>query len=138
MPVGAWSFALVAIIVLAALRPAAEATDPTFYRIFLSEPGFGYFLLGGCLVGLGMGALMPVQGAMIGAAFGRSAFGQAMGLMGPFALVFTVTTPPLVGYLWERTGSYALPMTLLLGAFVLPALLLLFLRLPPSRRQMEV
>ncbi len=113
----------------------ALAIQASGWLIFLSEPGFGYFLLAGCLVGLGMGALLPVQGAMIGAAFGRSAFGQAMGLMGPFALVFTVTTPPLVGYLWERTGSYALPMTLLLGAFVLPALLLPFLRLPPSGRK---
>jgi MFS family permease len=100
------------------------------WLIFLSQPGLGLFLVGGALFGLGAGGVMPLQGAMIGAAFGRAIFGQVMGLMGPVMLVFTVAAPPLVGYLYDATASYTLPFTMLLGAFAGPAILLLFLRLP--------
>jgi len=56
-----------------------------------------------------------------------------MGLMGPIMLVPLVAAPPLVGTLYDTTGSYTLPFTLFLACFAIPATLLLFLRIPRER-----
>ena len=73
---------------------------------------------------------MPIQGAMLGAVFGRDVFGRVMGLMGPVMLLPLVVSPPLIGHLYDTTGSYTLPFTLFLASFAVPAALLIFLRVP--------
>ncbi len=111
----------------------ALGLQATGWLLLLSQPGFELFLAAASLFGVGTGALMPVQGAMIGAVFGRAVFGQVMGLMGPFMLIPLVVSPPLVGYLYDTTGSYTLPFTLFLACFAIPAILLLFLRIHRER-----
>jgi hypothetical protein len=44
------------------------------------------------------------------------------------------TSPPLIGHLYDTTGSYTLPLTLFLACFAIPATLLLFLRIPGETR----
>ncbi len=108
----------------------ALGLQTTGWLLFLSQPGFELFLVAAAFFGLGTGSMMPVQGAMLGAVFGRAVFGRVMGLMGPVMLIPLVVSPPLVGHLYDITGSYTLPLTLFLACFAIAATLLLFLRIP--------
>ena len=39
------------------------------------------FFIGAAIFGFGMGGIVPMQGAVVGAAFGRASFGQVLGVM---------------------------------------------------------
>ena len=88
-------------------------------------------LLGaGVVFGLGMGGMMPLWGSLIGAAFGRLAFGRVMGLMSPVMLPIQTAGIPFAGWVFDRTGSYDLAFSSFLGVYVLAILALAFIRLP--------
>ena len=108
----------------------ALGLQTTGWLLLLSQPSFELFLAAVAIFGLGTGSLMPVQGAMLGAVFGRAVFGRVMGLMGPIMLFPLVVSPPLIGHLYDTTGSYTLPLTIFLACFAIAATLLLFLRIP--------
>jgi MFS family permease len=88
-------------------------------------------LIAGGLFGLGMGGLVPLWGTLIGAAFGRRAFGQVMGLMSPFLLPLQVGGVPFAGWIFDRTGSYSPAFVTFIVLYGLSIVLLVFLRLPP-------
>ena len=98
--------------------------------IFLE--GYSGLILAGAIFGLGYGGVMPLWGILLGAMFGRHAFSRIMGFMMPLTLPFTLVGLPFTTLVFERTGSYVPAYATLLGAFVLAAISLLFLRLPPS------
>ena len=84
----------------------------------------------GGLFGLGVGGVMPMWGALVGAAFGRRTFAKAMGLMGPFMVPIQATGAPLAGLLYDRTGSYHVAFMACLGVYVAAMAALLLLKLP--------
>ena len=81
-------------------------------------------------LGLGMGGVMPLWGALTGACFGRAVFGRAMGLMTPLMLPFNLAGAPIAAYAFDRTGSYTLVLSAFLATFVLGAIVISFLRVP--------
>ena len=81
-------------------------------------------------MGLGVGGIMPLWGALTGACFGRAVFGRAMGLMTPLMLPFNLAGAPIAAYVFDRTGSYSLVLSAFLITFVLGALAISFLRIP--------
>lgn len=81
-------------------------------------------------MGLGVGGIMPLWGALTGACFGRAAFGRAMGLMTPLMLPFNLAGAPVAAYVFDRTGSYSLVLSTFLITFVLGGLAISFLRIP--------
>jgi MFS family permease len=87
-------------------------------------------LLAGAVFGLGMGGLIPLWGALIGAGFGRQAFGRVMGLMSPVMLPIHVAGIPYAGWIFDRTGSYDIAFSTFLVAYGLAIAAILFLRLP--------
>lgn len=72
------------------------------------------------LVGLFNGSILPVKGAMVAGWFGASHYGRAVGLMSP-VLMSSSLASPLVAWLRESSGSYALPFAALAIA-VLPGI----------------
>jgi len=75
--------------------------------VMLNAPGYGFFLLGACLFGFGMGGVVPMQGAVVGAAFGRASFGRVLGAMRPpMALIHLIGTP-FAGWVYDTTGDYS-------------------------------
>jgi MFS family permease len=72
----------------------------------------------GLLFGFGMGGMVPLQGAMLAAAFGRVSFGKAMGLMRPFQVPLHALGVPFAGYVFEKTGSYDLAFQLFMLTYV--------------------
>jgi MFS family permease len=87
-------------------------------------------LLAGAVFGLGMGGIIPLWGATIGAGFGRHAFGSVMGLMIPAMVPIHIFGIPYAGLIYDRTGSYDTAFITFLGAYALAMIAALFLRLP--------
>jgi MFS family permease len=82
------------------------------------------------LFGLGYGGLLPMWGVLIGACFGRLAFGRIMGLMGPMLVPFQTLGVPLADWIYDHNGSYSGAFTLFLGLYVMAMVSLFFVRLP--------
>jgi hypothetical protein len=81
-------------------------------------------------MGLGVGGIMPLWGALTGACFGRARFGQAMGLMTPLMLPFNLLGAPIAAYAFDQTGSYTLVLSAFLATFVIGAAIVALLRIP--------
>ena len=97
--------------------------------IMLQQPGYYLFMLGAALFGFGMGGVVPMQGAAVGAAFGRESFGRVLGAMRLPMVVLQVLGVPFAGLVFDATGSYQLAVHVFLGLYVLAAIAVLGLRL---------
>ena len=98
--------------------------------LILNVQEYSSLLLAGTIFGLGMGGVIPLWGALIGAGFGRQAFGRVMGLMTPVMLPIHVLGIPYAGWIYDRTGSYEIAFLTFIGIYVLAIAVLLLLRLP--------
>ncbi len=100
--------------------------------LLMGEPDFTGLLVISALLGLSTGGFTPLVGAAIGTHFGPSAFGRVFGLYNPFTLGFALMGPPLMGYLFDSTGSYDLSLQIFVGMIVGSAIVTLFLRIGPT------
>ena len=98
--------------------------------LILNAEQYPLLLLSGSVYGLGMGGMVPLSGALIGAAFGRDRFGRAIGAMNPVMLPIRVLGIPFAGWIYDRTGSYDIAFLTFIGLCSLSILVLAFLRLP--------
>lgn len=101
------------------------------WAVLLSEPGFAGLLLAGSLMGLGIGAVIPLQGVVIGRCFGRNGMGQVFGIGGLLGLPIVAGSAPIVGAIFVRSGSYRLAFSIEATALALAGVLLSLLRFPP-------
>ncbi len=74
--------------------------------IMLFFSGYTAFLLGACLFGFGMGGVVPMQGAVVGATFGRESFGRVLGAMRPAMASIQLLGVPFAGWVFDTSGSY--------------------------------
>jgi MFS family permease len=95
-----------------------------------SSAEYPMLLLAGTIYGLGMGGMVPLSGAIIGAAFGRHRFGRMMGMMNPLMLPIRVLGIPYAGWIYDRTGSYEIAFLTFICLYAVSILVLGFLRLP--------
>lgn len=98
----------------------------------LSDPTFPVLLTVAATFGLGVGALGPIHGVLIGLCFGRGAFGRVMGIGGLAGLPIVAGSAPLVGFLFDATGTYNSGFMLQLVALGIAALCFVFVRVPAS------
>jgi MFS family permease len=98
--------------------------------LLLHARSYPALLTAGAIFGFGMGGVVPLQGALVGAAFGRQAFGRVMGLLIPAMMPLNVIGSPFAGWVHDRTGSYALAFRVFAGMFALSMVVLAALRLP--------
>ncbi|HUP24118.1 MAG TPA: MFS transporter [Thermoanaerobaculia bacterium] len=118
-----------------ALSAVLQTAGVLLVLVVDSYPGL---LLAGAIYGLGMGGLVPLWGAMIGAAFGRLAFSRVMGAMSPFILPLQVAGVPYAGWVFDTTGHYAPAFRVFAGVYALSIAALLFLPLPPPNTTTNV
>ncbi len=93
--------------------------------LLLLSPGYQLLMLTVALLGFGMGGFLPLLGAMVAERFGPVAFGQVMGLIGPFTTLAAVG-PLLAGYIRDTTGSYDNAWMLLMLLLVPAAVAVMF------------
>ena len=79
--------------------------------LFMLGTGYSHFVVASVVMGLSVGGMLPVWGAMIALLFGAANYGRVMGMMGPIIVVCNVVAVPLTGFLFDLTGSYSLPLT---------------------------
>lgn len=104
--------------------------------LLMTAGGFPGLIAGGLVFGFSMGGVVPLQGAVVGTAFGRLSFGAVSGLMRPVQVPLHAIGIPLAAYIRDVTGSFDLAFAIFLGVYVLSALLICALRIPtpPPRR----
>jgi len=85
------------------------------------------------LLGLAAGGMLPVWGNMMAHLFGLASYGKAMGLMGPLITLCVLPSFPLVGRLFDTTGSYTLGLYVAAACTLLGAALLLLVRFPEAQ-----
>ncbi len=75
-----------------------------------------------------MGGVVPMQGAVVGAAFGRESFGRVLGAMRPPMALIHLLGTPFAGYVYDVTGSYKPAFLTFLVLYVIAAVVVLALR----------
>jgi MFS family permease len=96
--------------------------------IMLFGAGYVGFLIGASLFGFGMGGVVPMQGAVVGTAFGRENFGRVLGAMRPPMAVIHLLGVPFAGWVFDVTGSYKPAFLTFLGLYVVTAIVVLGIR----------
>jgi len=89
--------------------------------IMLWIPGYTAFLVGACFFGFGMGGIVPMQGAVVGAAFGRASFGRVLGAMRPPMAILHLTGTPFAGWVFDTTGEYTIAFITFIGLYLITA-----------------
>ena len=83
-----------------------------------------FFLFGsGILFGLSVGAGMILHSYIFAEYFGRTFLGSIRGIVLPVMLISNAIGAPLVGYLRDSTGSYVSSWWMILGIYLLAALI---------------
>ncbi len=90
--------------------------------------GYSGFLIGASLFGFGMGGIVPMQGAVVGAAFGRENFGRVLGAMRPPMAIIHLLGVPFAGWVYDSTGSYEPAFLTFLGLYAVTTLVVLGIR----------
>ena len=96
--------------------------------IMLFIPGYWPFLIGASLFGFGMGGVVPMQGAIVGAAFGRESFGRVLGAMRPPMAVLHLIGVPFAGWVYDATGTYQPAFLTFIGMYFLSAIIVFGLK----------
>jgi MFS family permease len=86
------------------------------------------------LYGIGFGGRIPLLTAIRGEYFGRKAFATIMGLSQFPNNIVMIGAPLFAGYMFDTTGSYAVPFTTFAVANLLGAFLMLFVKRPSTLR----
>ena len=90
--------------------------------------GYSGFLIGASLFGFGMGGIVPMQGAVVGAAFGRENFGRVLGAMRPPMAIIHLLGVPFAGWVYDSTGTYEPAFLTFLGLYAVTTLVVLGIR----------
>ena len=90
-------------------------------EVYLEEAGW-------VNLGFAAGGFLPLLGAIVGRHFGPAAFGQVMGLVGPFTTLAAVG-PWVAGYLRDSLGSYDIAWQIF-ALVLLPAAMVIMLLKP--------
>lgn len=96
--------------------------------LLTGTPSYMMMVLISGLLGFATGGFLPLMGAMLGTRFGPAAFGQVMGLLGPFTTPLAMAGPVLASFVFDRSGSYILAFEIFLGMIVIAALMILLLK----------
>jgi len=90
-------------------------------------------LAAGATFGFAMGGVIPLQGTVVGSAFGRLSFGKVVGLMRPVQVPIHAVGIPLAGFIHDATKSYEVAFWVYLGVYVLAGVVIGLLSLDPRR-----
>ncbi|MBV1907476.1 MAG: MFS transporter [Pseudomonadales bacterium] len=105
--------------------------------IMLNLSGYNHFLLGACLFGFGMGGIVPMQSAVIGAVFGRESFGRVLGATRPGIAILQLMGIPFAGWVFDTTGSYKPAFTTFLVLYFVAAAIVYLLKVKPYQQHLN-
>jgi predicted MFS family arabinose efflux permease len=97
------------------------------YLVLMGAQTSPQVILAACMIGFGGGSFLPMQPYLNSQYFDVRIIGQVNGAQMPLFLPFGLVGPPLAGYVFDQTGSYAWVLVGLAVALGLAALLALLL-----------
>ena len=99
----------------------------------MNARGIGFVYLYSILTGVGFGGMIVILPHMMGDYFGRKHFARIVGWTTPIVTVASAVSPVFAGYLFDMTGSYALPFGIAAALLLICGLMSLFVR-PPKHK----
>jgi len=97
---------------------------------FLTTTSFLGGLLYGATHGAGWGATTPARLALQGEYWGRQVFGRLMGLQMGITAIGGIIAPIFVGWMYDKTGDYHLPLFIVLCPLVISVAMITSLKKP--------
>lgn len=91
------------------------------WTVFLAPVGLPVLILDAVVVGACGAGAQAAFGVTLATLYGTKSFSRAFGLMALFTLPFLFGLTPIASLLYEASGSYHLPMGLMVGLFVVAA-----------------
>ena len=107
------------------------------WSVFLAPVGFPVLVLDAIVVGACGAGAQAAFGVILATLYGTKVFSRAFGLMSLFTLPFLFGLTPIASLLYEASGSYHLPMGLMICGFVVAAILFALLIKPERHRQLS-
>lgn len=95
--------------------------------------GYGAIMTGIWLVGMFGGLMVPMQAFLMPRVFGEHVVGKAFGLVSGTSLLLLMSTPPLFGFIYDKTGSYAAIFYVFAGMSLAAILAAALIRLHPRK-----
>ena len=100
------------------------ALQAVLWTIFLAPVGMPLLIVDAIVVGACGGGLQAAIGVVVVALFGLPNFSRVYGLLTLATVPFLFGLTPLASILYQRSGNYHLPMGMMIGGFVVAAILL--------------
>jgi sugar phosphate permease len=101
--------------------------------LFASSPAMlGLYIL---VYGYAMGGNATLQATVIGECFGRLHYGAIAGRMSPVIVTVQALGVPLVGWMYDRTGSYTAAFLVILLSTIVASICVANVRFPARRRE---
>lgn len=116
-----WTMALSLITSASGIVLLIHATNPFLAYLY------------GVWYGLSFGVMVTMMGVIHADYFGRTALGRIRGFVAPVNIAFNAAGPPLAGWAFDVSGSYA-PVFWAFAALLLLAFLWMLLASPPKAR----
>ena len=88
---------------------------------------FGVFSLGAAIFGLGVGGVVPMHGAIVGATFGRERFGAIFGFNASAMFPIQIVGVPFAGWVYDVYQSYDPAFQVFLGLYLFAAITIAFI-----------
>ncbi len=94
------------------------------FSIFSS---FWLLIVAGAFFGLGFGGMVPVRAAILSRLFSTDQYARAYGALRLCMFPMTISWMPLIGYIYDTSGSYDFAFRLFAALFALAAIIAFFL-----------
>ena len=146
--VAAMPFSLFSKLVLGALADRASVkpiialialANVIVWLIFYGSPNYTLFVLTGAIYGLGIGAVAPVQGVVLGRCFGRANFGTVSGLGGIVMIGLLIMATLMSSFLQGENGEgYPTVFLVQAGLLLVGGSILAVIRIPSVDESKDV
>jgi MFS family permease len=101
---------------------------------FLLASSYLLLLTASVSLGLATGGILPVIGAIIASIFGPQNFARILGMMMTVLVPFLLISTPLMGWIYDTTGSYSLSFVIFIIEIVAALLLVPFIKIPEKNQ----
>jgi MFS family permease len=99
--------------------------------VLLTARSLGAIYVYAIILGLGIGATVTIETAIIGTYYGRTNFTRILGIIVPATLIFEAAGPIVAGSIYVATGKYTVSF-IIVAVFALIGIIFAFFARPPK------
>ena len=103
---------------------------------FLTTTNFYWVLAYSFFHSAGWGGTTPARLSLQGEYWGRGVFGRLMGMQMGISAIGGIISPIFVGWMYDRTGDYHLPLFIVLLPMIISVFLILTIKKPQYSKQL--